>query len=83
MTQPHVGLVTDPIDEITADGIRTTDGTHRRADVIVWATGFRAPELLGGITIHGRDGTDLHTRWDNDRPHAFLGIAVPSSRRCS
>ena len=75
---PHVELVTDPIDQVTSDGVRTVGGTHRRADVIVWATGFRAPEFFGGITVQGRGGTDLHAHWtERGRPEAFFGLAVP------
>jgi len=35
-----VELITDGVTEITADGVRTIDGVHRPADVLVWATGF-------------------------------------------
>ena len=55
--------------EITADGVRWADGTYRRADVILWCTGFRssldhlAPLRLrgpgGGITMTGRLATQV------------------------
>ncbi|MGW6375640.1 NAD(P)-binding domain-containing protein [Rhodococcus sp. NPDC055112] len=55
--------------EITADGVRWADGTHRHADVILWCTGFRssldhlAPLRLrgpgGGITMTGRLATQV------------------------
>ncbi|WP_280470638.1 flavin-containing monooxygenase [Nocardia farcinica] len=78
LTQPHVELVTDPIDHVTADGIRTVDGRERHADVIVWATGFRAPEFLAGVRVRGRDGLLLHQQWARaGRPEAFYGLAVP------
>ncbi|GGK69091.1 flavin-containing monooxygenase [Nocardia camponoti] len=78
LTQPHVHLVTDPIERLTHDGIRTVDGTHRPADTVVWATGFRATAFLEGITVLGRGGIDLHTSWAQaGRPGAFLGLAVP------
>lgn len=78
LRMPHVELVADPIERITVDGIRTTGGTHRPADVIVLATGFKAPEFLGGITIRGRGGADLHRQWARTgRPEAYLGLAVP------
>ncbi|MFE3618139.1 flavin-containing monooxygenase, partial [Streptomyces anulatus] len=63
LTQPHVELVTDHIDRLGPDGIRTVDGTERRADVIVWATGFRASAFLGGVQVRGRGGVDLHDQW--------------------
>ncbi|HWO66485.1 MAG TPA: NAD(P)/FAD-dependent oxidoreductase [Umezawaea sp.] len=78
LSLPHVDLVTDPVDQVTRDGIRTVDGRHRRADVIVWATGFHAPEFLRGIDVRGRGGTDLHAHWaEQGRPEAFFGLAVP------
>jgi cation diffusion facilitator CzcD-associated flavoprotein CzcO len=78
LTLPHVELVTDPIDQVTSEGVRTVGGAHRHADVIVWATGFRAPEFFSGITVQGQGGTDLHAYWaERGRPEAFFGLAVP------
>ena len=55
--------------EITETGVRWADGTERRADVILWCTGFRssldhlAPLRLrgpgGGITMTGRLATQV------------------------
>ncbi|KKB07052.1 pyridine nucleotide-disulfide oxidoreductase [Devosia geojensis] len=55
--------------EIVEDGVRWEDGTHIRADVILWCTGFRssldhlAPLMLreagGGITMAGRLATQV------------------------
>lgn len=77
LTQPHVELVTDPIDRLSPNGVRTIDGTERSADVIVWATGFEATEFLAGVQIRGRGGADLHEQWRREgRPTAFYGLAV-------
>jgi cation diffusion facilitator CzcD-associated flavoprotein CzcO len=76
LQRENVELVTDPIRQITADGIETVDGRHRRHDVIVYATGFRAAEFLAPITVRGRGGALLSERWAN-RAAAFLGLAVP------
>ncbi len=78
LNRPHVRLVTDPIEGFTRDGIRTVEGTHRRADVVVWATGFRATAFLDDIVVRGRGGVDLQSRWAHaGRPEAFFGLAVP------
>lgn len=55
--------------EITEDGVRWADGTEKRADVILWCTGFRssldhlAPlqlrEESGGIVMTGRLATQV------------------------
>ncbi|MEU4711635.1 hypothetical protein AB0G00_34955 [Nocardia salmonicida] len=77
LTEPHVELVTDRIERLGPDGIRTVDGTERRADVIVWATGFHAREFFAGVQITGRGGVDLHDQWRRQgRPSAFYGLAV-------
>lgn len=71
-----VDLVTDPIERITPDGIRTTDGSEWSCDTIVWSTGFRATEYLHGIEVTGSDGRDLHQQWSGV-PRAWHGVAVP------
>ncbi len=43
--------------EITPDGVRFADGTHLRADVILWATGFRADlDHLAPLGLRERGG---------------------------
>ncbi|WP_236566752.1 flavin-containing monooxygenase [Nocardia sp. CY41] len=76
LTRENVELVTAPISRITRDGLRTADGAHHRADVIVYATGFRAPEFLVPITVRGRGGALLHDEWRSGAA-ALLGVAVP------
>jgi cation diffusion facilitator CzcD-associated flavoprotein CzcO len=71
-----VELVTDGIERITPDGIRTVDGTERPCETIVLCTGFRATEYLLGIDVVGRAGTSLHDHWAGV-PRAYLGLAVP------
>ncbi|GAU65799.1 flavin-containing monooxygenase [Streptomyces sp. NBRC 110611] len=70
-----VRLVTAPIDRVTPTGL-TAGGEEFDADVIVYATGFRASRFLAPMTVTGRDGADLHTAW-NGAPRAYLGITVP------
>ncbi|MCK0107414.1 NAD(P)/FAD-dependent oxidoreductase [Marinobacter sp. S0848L] len=75
INQPHLDLITDGIARIDETGIVTTDGTHRPADAILFATGFRASEYLSPITITGRDGALLNDAW-SDGAKAFKGITV-------
>ncbi|MFI5426559.1 hypothetical protein [Aeromicrobium sp. UC242_57] len=72
----HVHLVTDGIDRVEPEGIRTQDGELHEADVIIWGTGFKASEFLMPMTVRGRDGVDLHERWGAD-VRAYLGITMP------
>jgi 4-hydroxyacetophenone monooxygenase len=71
-----VELIGDGIAEITADGVTTVDGVHRRADVLIWATGFDVNHQLGPINVVGRDGVALNGAW-GDAAYAYLGITVP------
>lgn len=71
----HVDLITEPIDRLDAEGIVTRDGTHRRHDVIVWATGFDEIGWHQWVPVKGIDGLELADAW-NPTPNAYLGIAV-------
>jgi len=73
--QPHVELVTTPIERFTKNGIVTTDGQQREIDVLVCATGFDTQHLLSNITITGRGGQTLAQRWQTG-PEAYQGISV-------
>ncbi|MEL7209571.1 MAG: NAD(P)/FAD-dependent oxidoreductase, partial [Actinomycetota bacterium] len=71
-----VNLVTEPIERITADGVRTADGVEHPADVIIYGTGFAASDFLVPMQVVGRDGLDLHEAWGGDA-RAHLGMTVP------
>jgi len=76
LQRDDVELITDGIAELTPDGVRTVDGVHRPADVVVWATGFDVNHQLGPINVRGRDGIELNRAW-GDSAYAYLGITVP------
>jgi 4-hydroxyacetophenone monooxygenase len=76
LTREDVDLIRAPIDHIDSGAIVTDDGIRHPADVIVFATGFQATEMLWPMTITGRDGRDLRELW-GQRPSALLGITVP------
>jgi cation diffusion facilitator CzcD-associated flavoprotein CzcO len=76
LLRPNVELVTSAIAEIREHSIVTADGVERPVDAIVYGTGFRVTEMLGGICIYGRGGAELHDVW-RERIAAYLGIAVP------
>jgi 4-hydroxyacetophenone monooxygenase len=76
LQRDDVELITDGIAEITRDGVKTVDGVHRRADVLVWATGFDVNHQLGPINVRGLDGLALNDAW-GDAAYAYLGVTVP------
>lgn len=77
LRRENVSLITDPIERVTATGIRTADGVEHPADVIALATGFHASRFLWPIEIVGRDGRSIHEVWGEDDPRAHLGITAP------
>jgi 4-hydroxyacetophenone monooxygenase len=77
LTRPNVELVTEAIDHFARDGIVTTDGTLRPADVIVISTGFKVTEMAARLNITGRGAKNLKQAWANDNPTAHLGLTVP------
>lgn len=76
LQRDDVELIRDGIAELTADGVRTVDGTHRPADILLWAKGFDVNHQLGPIDIRGVDGQALNDAWGQS-PYAYLGITVP------
>jgi len=75
LTRSNVDLVTDRIAEVRDHSIVTEDGTERSVDFIVYATGFRAAELLHGARIIGRNGQSFPEAWRESKS-AFLGITM-------
>lgn len=76
LKRDNVDLIRTPIERITPTGVVTEDGAYYDADIIVYATGFRATDVLFPMTITGRDGLDLREVW-GQRPYAYRGITVP------
>jgi cation diffusion facilitator CzcD-associated flavoprotein CzcO len=74
--RPDVELVTEPIEEVTAAGLRTADGREHPVDCIVWATGFQATRFVAPMTVRGAAGHTLEEVW-SDGAHAHLGMSVP------
>ncbi|MEV4348451.1 NAD(P)/FAD-dependent oxidoreductase [Actinoplanes sp. NPDC049596] len=75
LSRPDVSLVTEKIVEVTADGVRTADGAHHPCDLLVYATGFAASDLVTPLRIIGLTGS-LDDEW-RDGAYAHLGMTVP------
>ena len=71
-----MSLITEPIQEVTAGGVRTRDGVEHEFDVLVFATGFQASSFLHPIKIFGKGGAELHDLWDGE-PRAYKGVTMP------
>lgn len=75
LNRPNVRLVTDGVERIEPDGVRTRGGEHVPVDVIVYATGFHATEFLAPMHITGAAGRELRDEW-RAGAHAYLGVTV-------
>lgn len=75
LQQPHVDVVTDGIERITPEGIRTRDGALHPADVIVCGTGFMVGDYLTRLHVVGRHGRTLQAAMEA-REGSHLGIAI-------
>lgn len=75
----NVTLETDPIDTITASGLRTSTGKTHEFDVLILATGFKVFEKgnMPAYPVGGADGTDLESFWEENRFQAYHGVSVP------
>jgi cation diffusion facilitator CzcD-associated flavoprotein CzcO len=74
--EPNVEVVTDPIAEITPEGVRLEGGDERPADVLILATGFRTHGFVAPMEIVGRERRTLTEAWAGV-PRAYLGVTVP------
>jgi cation diffusion facilitator CzcD-associated flavoprotein CzcO len=71
-----VDLRKGPIEAVTRNGIRTTQGSLE-LDIIFYATGFDA--MTGALTrmdIRGRGGVLLRDLWQQEGPASYLGLLV-------
>ena len=77
--RPNVSLVdvrSDPIEEITATGLRHGAGAAFELDAIVFATGFDAMTgALNEIDVRTTDGAALRDHWEGG-PLTYLGLMV-------
>lgn len=73
---PKVRIVPTGARALSEAGIIDGSGEEHELDVVVYATGFDAANYLGGMTIRGRNGKDLHEFWEGE-PSALLGMMVP------
>ena len=72
----NVELVTDPIAEITAQGVRTRTGLDYPLDHIVFATGFIVADPDDFLRVVGRGGRVLPEQWAEEGAQAYRGVTV-------
>jgi cation diffusion facilitator CzcD-associated flavoprotein CzcO len=74
--RPNARLVTEGIERVERDGVRTADDRLHELDVLVLATGFRVDRFMRPIEVVGRNGVTLDAVWAK-RPSAYLSVSIP------
>jgi cyclohexanone monooxygenase len=74
--QPNAELVTEKIERIEANGVRTRDGRLHELDLLILATGFNTHQFFRPMTVVGRDGLNLNDAWA-DKNEAYKSITMP------
>ena len=77
LRRPNVELINDEAIALTPTGVRMAFGGEREVDIVVFATGFEAQRPTFPIEIRGADGRSFREAWNDDDPHAYLGIGMP------
>lgn len=75
LMRENVRLVSEGIETILPEGIRTTDGKVHEADVIIFGTGFSSQAFQGDLSVIGASGENLKDRW-SEGAEAYLGMSV-------
>ena len=76
MRRDNVNLITQPIESVVPEGVRTRDGALHEADIMVLATGFQITEMLSMMEVVGLGGKTLKEAWAGGT-EAHRTVAVP------
>lgn len=71
----HVELVTTGIEHVQPDGIVSADGTVKKVDTMILATGFETSRFASVVNIEGDGGQKLEEAW-TEGAQAYLGITT-------
>ncbi len=74
--RPDVDVITDRIERIEPEGVRTADGRLHELDVLILATGFQAHNYMRPMNVTGEDGVKLDEVWATG-PQAHRTVAIP------
>lgn len=77
ITRENVTLVPERLSAIRGNTLVAANGDEFHADVIVFATGFKAAEFLASYEVVGRTGQTLRDFWEVDNARAYIGSAMP------
>lgn len=76
LAQPNVDVVAAGLAKVDGSTLTAQDGTSHGADLIVFATGFRAVDMPIAQHVYGAAGVSLAQAWGGDM-RALRGTTVP------
>ncbi len=77
LADPKTTVTPSAVVGLTRTGVRMADGTEWDADLVVYATGFRATEMFDSVEFRGEGGHTLVEQWSTvEGPEAFQGTLV-------
>ncbi len=74
--QPNAELVTEGIDNIEAQGVRTVDGRLHELDVLVYSTGFHPFNFMRPMHMTGKGGRHIDDAWA-EKVQAYRSLFIP------
>jgi cation diffusion facilitator CzcD-associated flavoprotein CzcO len=74
--QPNAELVTESIERIEPEGIRTKDGRLHPLDVLVLSTGFHPFNFMRPMDLRGKNGMSIDQRWGR-KVQAYRSLLIP------
>jgi cation diffusion facilitator CzcD-associated flavoprotein CzcO len=75
LRRSNVEVIPAPVTELREHAVVAAGGTEYPADVVIFATGFRATHGFGPLRIYGRGGKELADAW-RDGMEAYLGTSI-------
>jgi cation diffusion facilitator CzcD-associated flavoprotein CzcO len=77
--QPNVELVTESISAINEHSVLSADGSARKVDILICATGFSIFERgsMPTFDVIGKGGLNLADYWQENRFRAYEGATLP------
>ena len=74
--KPNAHLITEGIDKIEAQGVRTKDGVLHELDVLIYSTGFHNFNYMRPMTLVGRDGHTIEDSWSTGQYQTHRGVLL-------
>lgn len=76
LQQDNVELVTERIEEIVPEGVKTGDGRVHELDILLLATGFHVSDFILPTRVTGENGLELSAFW-REAPRAHRALTFP------